>query len=62
MAKKRGKRMKGKKGIEDDGGMTVPPDHLVTGAGSSTFAFGGPSGGFAKYHLSVSSSYVPMGL
>ena len=54
--------MKGKKGVEDDGGMTVPHDHLVAAAGSSTFSFGGPPGGFAKYHLSVSSSYVPMGL
>ena len=29
------KRKEGRKGAEDDGGVIVPPDHLVAGVGSS---------------------------
>ena len=36
-----GRKMR-KKGVEDDGGVTVAPDHLVAGGGSRTFLFGGP--------------------
>ena len=29
------KERRGRKGVEDDGGVIVPPDHLVAGVGSS---------------------------
>ena len=38
--KKPGKRKKGRKGVEDDGGVIVPPDHLVAGVGSSWWTAG----------------------
>lgn len=43
--KKPGKRKKGKKGVEDDGGVVIPPGPSVSGVGPSMFSFGGPAGG-----------------
>lgn len=44
--KKPGKRKKGKKGVENDGGGTIiPPEHPAAIIGSGTFSFGGPLGG-----------------
>lgn len=48
--KKPGKRKKGKKGVEDDGGgMIIPPEHPAAILGSGAFSFGGaPDGGISS--------------
>ena len=50
-------RKKGKKGVEDDGGVAVSPDHLVIGIGSSTSEFGESPG--ADWRRGVTTISTP---